>query len=96
LFCLVILAIVTETALSQVHLTEPVSGEIVFERTEIRDILSGINSEYYLLWVSLPFNYHLYDTVYPVIYLMDSYRAFSITKGCFELFTFPTLLIPEM
>ncbi len=96
MFCLVFLAIVPGIGNSQVHATEPGSGEVVFERTESWRIHSAINGQEYELWVSLPAGYHRKDTVYPVIYLTDSYRAFSIMKGCVELFTIPALLIPEV
>ena len=64
--------------------------------TEIRTVHSNIVGEDYELWISLPNSYQKSDKVYPVIFLLDPFRSFSIVKGYTDVLTTPFPLIPEL
>lgn len=54
---------------------------VTLEDTEIRTLTSNIVGQDYELFISLPKSYHSTDNHYPVIFLLDPYRAFSIVTG---------------
>jgi predicted alpha/beta superfamily hydrolase len=68
-----------------------------YERTEVRAIHSEIVNQDYELWISLPLSYNdQKNRSYPVIYLMDPYRGFSLAKGLTDLLSFPFPFIQEV
>jgi len=69
---------------------------ILLERTEARTLHSDIVGQDYELSVSLPNSYSTLDTTYPVLILLDPYRAFSMVKGLTEVFTTTYTIIPEV
>lgn len=69
---------------------------VVLERTEIRELHSDIVGQDYELYISLPRSYATEDTSYPVIFLLDPYRAFSMVKGFTDALTAPFPVIPEV
>lgn len=70
---------------------------VTLERTEIRTLNSDIIGQDFELWISVPKSYFTNDTsVYPVIYLLDPYRAFLVVKGFTEVITSPSAYIPEI
>ena len=70
--------------------------ELSLERTEIRTLHSSIIDQDYEIIISLPKSYSIKDTVYPVIFLLDPYRAFSMVKGYTDVLTSPYTYIPEV
>jgi predicted alpha/beta superfamily hydrolase len=69
---------------------------LTLERTEVKTIHSAIVGQDYELLISLPKSYAVRDTVFPVIYLLDPYRAFLIMKGYTDVLTNPYTYIPEV
>ena len=69
---------------------------IILERTESRTLHSDIVGQDYELSVSLPNSYYTLDTTYPVLILLDPYRAFSMVKGLTEIYTTTYTLMPEV
>jgi len=69
---------------------------VTLERTEVRILHSEIVGQDYELNISLPRSYTEGDTTYPVIFLLDSYRAFPIMKGFTDALTAPYQIIPEV
>jgi predicted alpha/beta superfamily hydrolase len=80
----------SQTAESQLNYPE-----VALERTEVRTLYSNIVEQDYELLISLPHSYHLTDTNYPVIILLDPFRVFSIVKGFTDILTFPHSYIHE-
>ncbi len=70
--------------------------EVTLERTEIRALHSDIVGQDYELLISLPHSYTRGDTSYPVIFLLDPYRAFSMVKGFTDALAAPFPIIPEV
>jgi len=69
---------------------------IILERTEARTLHSDIVGQDYMLSISLPPGYSMTDTTYPVIILLDPYRAFAIVKGLTEVYTTTYTIMPEV
>ena len=69
---------------------------VTLEHTEIRTLHSDIIGQDFELLISLPRSYFVKDTVYPVIYLLDPYRAFSMVKGFTDALTAPSQIIQEV
>lgn len=69
---------------------------VALERTEIRTLHSNIIGQNYELFISLPYSYGKSDTNYPVIFLLDPYRAFSIVKGFTDALAAPYPILPEV
>jgi len=69
---------------------------VTLERTEIKILHSDIVGHDYELFISLPYSYAESDTNYPVIFLLDPYRAFSIVKGFTDAMAAPFPILPEM
>lgn len=69
---------------------------VILERTEIRELHSNIVGQNYELYISLPHSYKTSDTTYPVIFLLDPYRAFSMVKGFTDVLTAPFPILPEV
>ena len=69
---------------------------VTLERTEIRTLNSDIIGQDFELWISVPRDYHVNDTVYPVIFLLDPYRVFSMVKGYIDALTTPFPIIQEV
>jgi len=68
-----------------------------YERTQVRTIHSEIIGHDFQLWISLPKSYDQKDSAnYPVIYLMDPYRSFSIVKGLTDVLSSPSPYINEV
>lgn len=76
------------------------SGEefpgVTLERTEVRTLHSEISGQDFELFIAFPRSYSSTDTTYPVILVLDSYRAFSIVKGVSDALSWPYSLIPEV
>jgi len=70
--------------------------EIILERTEVRTLRSDYVGQDFELFISLPRSYATTATNYPVIYILDSYRAFTILKGLTEALSWPNPMIPEV
>lgn len=70
--------------------------QVALDWTEKRTLHSGNVGQDYEILVSLPKSYSRNNDSYPVIYLLDAYRAFFIMKGCLDLFTIPSPRIPEV
>lgn len=70
--------------------------EVTLKRTEIRSLHSNIVGEDYELMISLPRSYKNIDKNYPVIYLLDPFRTFLISKGYTDALTTPMPIIPEV
>lgn len=64
--------------------------------TEIRTLHSNIVNEDYELLISLPKSYQTSDKDYPVIFLLDPFRVFSIVKGYTDILNTPVPIIPEI
>ena len=71
-------------------------SEVTLERTEIRTLYSDIVGQDYELLISVPYGYATADTSYPVIFLLDPYRAFSMVKGFTDALTVPFAINPEV
>jgi len=71
-------------------------SEISLERTEIRVLHSDNVGQDYELFISLPYSYAKSDTNYPVIFLLDPYRAFSMVKGFTDAAAAPFPILPEV
>ena len=69
---------------------------ITLERTETRILRSEIVDQDYELLISLPRSYSTSTTKYPVIFLLDPFRAFSMVKGFTDALTAPFQIIPEV
>lgn len=69
---------------------------VILERTEVRELHSDIVGQNYELYVSLPHSYKTSDTTYPVIFLLDPYRAFPMNKGFTDVLTAPFPILPEV
>lgn len=69
---------------------------VILERTEIRELHSDIVGQNYELLISLPYSYTTSDTSYPVIFLLDPYRAFSMVKGFTDAMAAPYPILPEV
>ena len=70
--------------------------EIFLERTEVRTLHSDYVGQDYELFISLPRSYKTTGTTYPVIFILDSYRAFTIVKGLTDALSWPNPMIPEV
>ncbi|NQT78759.1 MAG: alpha/beta hydrolase [Bacteroidetes bacterium] len=70
--------------------------EVTLERTEIRALHSNIVGQNYELLISLPYSYATADTSYPVIFLLDPYRVFSMVKEFTDALTVPFAINPEV
>lgn len=70
--------------------------KVMLERTEIRVLHSEIVGQDYELFISLPYSYSDTETDYPVIFLLDPYRAFSMMKGFTDVLAAPFQIIPEV
>ena len=70
--------------------------EIILEGTEVRTLHSDYVGQDFELFISLPRSYKATDTTYPVIFILDSYRAFTIVKGLTDALSWPNLIIPEV
>jgi predicted alpha/beta superfamily hydrolase len=70
--------------------------EYSFENTEVRTFHSRIVGQDYEIVVSLPKSYSVKDTVFPVIFLLDPYRVFSMVKGYTDVLTTPYTYMPEV
>jgi predicted alpha/beta superfamily hydrolase len=76
---------------------DPRITPLSYERTIVRTIRSEFVNQDYELWISLPFSYFdQKNRTYPVIYLMDPYRGFSLAKGLTDLLSFPMPFIQEV
>lgn len=69
---------------------------VTLERTIIRELQSDIVGQNYTLQISLPYSYQTTDTIYPVIFLLDPYRAFSMVKGFTDALAAPYPILPEV
>lgn len=93
--CLLVFAPITLQA--QNEFTETEFRSLTLERTEVITLHSDIVEQDFELWISVPKSYTASDTgIYPVIYLLDPYRAFSIVKGYADVITYPIKYIPEV
>ena len=70
--------------------------EVVLERTEVRRIHSDFVGKDFELSISLPRSYNNTNSNYPVIFLLDSYRAFPIVKGMTDGLSWPNPIIAEV
>jgi predicted alpha/beta superfamily hydrolase len=70
--------------------------EVILERTELRILHSDYVGQDFELSISLPRSYKNTDTGYPVIFVLDSYRAFPIVKGMTDALSWPNPMIPEV
>jgi predicted alpha/beta superfamily hydrolase len=70
--------------------------EVSLERTEIRKIHSRIVGQEYELLISLPYSYENTNEDFPVIFLLDPYRAFAMNKGFTDVLAAPFKIIPEV
>lgn len=86
----------TNESFSQTELQAENFPEITLERTEVRTLHSNIIGQDFEILISLPDNYFSRDTVFPVIFLLDPYRTFSIVKGYTDVLTSPTPYIPDV
>ena len=69
---------------------------IILERTEVRTLHSDIVGQDYELSISLPDSYSTADSAYPVIFLLDPYRAFAMVKALTDIFTTTYTIMPEV
>jgi predicted alpha/beta superfamily hydrolase len=69
---------------------------LTLERTVVKTIHSEIVGQDFELLISLPKSYGVRDTVFPVMILLDPYRAFLIMKGFTDVLTNPYNYIPEV
>lgn len=68
-----------------------------YENTEVRILHSDIMDQDFEVWISLPRSYsNSKKETYPVIYLMDPYRGFSMVKGLTDLLSSPNQFIREV
>lgn len=70
--------------------------EVILERTEVRSIHSDFVGQDFEISISLPRSYKNTITNYPVIFLLDSYRAFPIVKGMTDALSWPNPIIQEV
>ena len=70
--------------------------EVILERTEVRNLYSDFVGQDIELSISLPRSYKNTDKSYPVIFLLDSYRAFPIVKGLTDALSWPNPNIQEV
>ena len=95
-FIVFIFSISQSQSLSQTEQLSKNYPELTHERTEVRTIHSNIIGQDYEILISLPKSYSVQDTIYPVIFLLDPYRAFSMVKGYTDVLTSPYTYIPEV
>ncbi len=69
---------------------------VLLEGTEVRNLHSDYVEQDFELYISLPRNYKNTNSTYPVIYILDSYRAFTIVKGLTDALSWPNPMIPEV
>ncbi|MCX2743776.1 alpha/beta hydrolase-fold protein [Mangrovivirga sp. M17] len=91
-----IVGIFSTQAISQNRKSNQNYPAVTLEGTEIRTLPSNIVGQDYELLVSLPKSYHSTDSDYPVIFLLDPYRTYSIVKGFTDILITPHSLIPEV
>jgi len=84
------------TIIAQILPTIEEHPSVSLERTEIREFQSDIVEQNYELLISLPYSYTTSDTTYPVIFLLDPYRAFSMVKGFTDAMAAPFPILPEV
>jgi predicted alpha/beta superfamily hydrolase len=85
------------TACTQPTCFEPSIPALVYERTEVRTLHSEVIGQDYEFWISLPRSYAASENAsYPVIYLMDPYRGFSVVKGLTDVLSGPLPIIQEV
>ena len=84
------------TTIAQTLPTIESHPSVSLERTEIRELQSDIVGQNYELLISLPYSYTTSDTTYPVIFLLDPYRAFSMVKGFTDGLAAPYPILPEV
>jgi len=82
--------------LGQSHPTKEEFPEAILERTEVRTLHSDYVDQDYELFISLPRSYNNTNSNYPVIFILDSYRAFPIVKGLTDALSWPNPQIPEV
>jgi len=84
------------SALCQSVLINEELPEVTLERTEVRSLYSDYVGQDIELSISLPRSYKNTDKSYPVIFLLDSYRAFPIVKGLTDALSWPNPNIQEV
>lgn len=82
--------------LCQSSISDEEFHKVVLERTEARNLYSEYVGQNFELSISLPRSYKNTDTNYPVIFLLDSYRAFPMVKGMTDALSWPNPMIPEV
>jgi len=70
--------------------------EVVLERTEVRTLHSEYVGQDFELFISLPRSYKTTETTYPVVFILDSYWAFTLVKGLTDGLSWPNPMIPEV
>jgi len=94
--CIIALLQVRNSTVCQSFPSNEEFPEIVLERTEVRTLHSDYVGQDFELFISLPRSYTTNDTSYPVIYILDSYRAFTIVRGLTDALSWPNPMIPEV
>jgi len=95
-FIVFIFSISHSQSFSQIDQLAENYPELIHERTEVRTLHSNTLEQDYEILISLPKSYYIKDTIYPVIFLLDPYRSFSIVKGYTDVLTSPYTYIPEV
>jgi len=95
-FIVTIISISHSQSFSQTEQSDENYPELILERTVVRTLHSNIVGQDFELFISLPKSYLIQDTVFPVIFLLDPYRAFSMVKGFTDVLTSPYTYIPEV
>jgi predicted alpha/beta superfamily hydrolase len=64
--------------------------------TETRILHSDIVDENFELYISLPYDYSVSDTSYPVLFSLDANRSYGIVNNMVNILSFPYNEIPSM
>ena len=70
--------------------------EVVLERTEVRTLHSEYVGQDFELFISLSRSYKTTETTYPIVFILDSYWAFTLVKGLTDGLSWPNPMIPEV
>lgn len=77
--------------------SELMTEAVTIPESELRTLYSDIVGQEFCLYIKLPMKYYK-DTneIYPVMFLTDAERSFSITAGIMNILEFPNNIIPDI
>ncbi|MBT8378140.1 MAG: hypothetical protein KJN64_02795 [Ignavibacteria bacterium] len=98
--CLVLILLFLSTSCYQSSEDQDQSNqkypEVTFFSTETRLLHSDIIDEDFELYISLPYDYSVSDTSYPVLFALDANRSYGMVNNMVNILSFPYREIPSM